>query len=491
VHHALLAGRLTTLAVALLATSCGKDSPGTGPESSRLRVVAGSGAADTVLATPAQALVVEVQENGAPASGVVVRFEALPPSDSARRFELAILLEGLSSPNFGSFVAATTDGQGRASAIVKLGTVAGESRVRVSAPELGLEDTAKFTVRPGNAARVRIDLRDTLVYSGTKYQLRATVADRFNNARASDALTYTAGPSVTSVSATGEVTAGSIGRGWVAISSGAAVDTSRLSVVPRATIVAGVQSGSEPVSIALFELDGSNVRKLVQSAGAEFYPRISKSGAQIVFSEGDPSYGAPQLFVVDVNGKTRRPLLSPSSVLVASAFASFTPDEQWVYFTGHRLGEQYGIWRAHPDGSGLEPVIDVAQGTPMHRSMLSPDGTKLVYLESSAIKVRDLTSGVTTSLNVQGTHPHFSPDGQYIAYQDFYVGKLRIMRADGSESRVVAPTRDYGETVGFDFTADGQWIIAGGSPPELVNASTGLVLPLPYSFHVFQPSVVR
>src|SRR5205823_11128300 len=194
-------------AAGLIAGGCGDHGAGTGPGASSLRIVYGDGVSDTVLTKPAQALVVEVRgENGLPAVGTVVRFQPLP-IDSANPYSLGVYVAPLTSPNFFPFVADSADGRGRASVLIELGSRAGAARLVVSAPEFGLQDTARFTVLPGRAAHVMVQPRDTALYVGRAFQSRAVVTDQFGNPRP-DPVTYGAIGSGLTITPGGRITAG-------------------------------------------------------------------------------------------------------------------------------------------------------------------------------------------------------------------------------------------------------------------------------------------
>ncbi|MDQ6613145.1 MAG: hypothetical protein M3Y64_11975, partial [Gemmatimonadota bacterium] len=87
----------------------------------------------------------------------------------------------------------TTDADGRAEASVRLGRASGATYVRVRAPELGVVDSAIFTVNPGVAVGVRTAIKDTLISIGTAISIPASVVDRYGNVR-SEAPALTAGP---------------------------------------------------------------------------------------------------------------------------------------------------------------------------------------------------------------------------------------------------------------------------------------------------------
>jgi hypothetical protein len=112
---------------------------------------------------------------------------------------------------------AVTDGSGRATATWHMGTVPGEYTLRASLaqrPEIMTNVTA--TARHGPAASVRV-LPDTLrVVAGVEMQLGLDVSDRFGNAITEPAAAWSnSNPDVAAVSATGGVTAVSMGNAIV------------------------------------------------------------------------------------------------------------------------------------------------------------------------------------------------------------------------------------------------------------------------------------
>src|ERR1700737_2060425 len=169
--------------VALLVVACGGDQGTTPTPAKPLTIVSGANVTDTVLARLPLALTVEVRVNGELRAGTVVRFEALPPADTLRRYETAVALARLTSNQYSSFLADSTDSSGRVRGLVTFGTVSGEARVAISVPALGLVDTARFTVIPGAGARVRFAVRDTAIRVAGSYTSVPTVTDRFGNRR--------------------------------------------------------------------------------------------------------------------------------------------------------------------------------------------------------------------------------------------------------------------------------------------------------------------
>lgn len=231
-------GPASGLVAALAVATCGGSDKPTEPQTQQpsLEVVAGGALADTILARPAQALVVQVRgTDGKPASGIAVRFEPMPAADTTRRGEYAVFTCSLLDGACGSVLdltgypggynlptigvapvpdVDTTDASGRVKVAVRFGSIAGTARVRIVVPLFGYTDSASFTIRPGAAARVKIANADTTLSVGGTVTLRTSVSDRFGNARPEvPALSVSAGDIIDVAPATSTVTARDLGGG--------------------------------------------------------------------------------------------------------------------------------------------------------------------------------------------------------------------------------------------------------------------------------------
>lgn len=487
----------------LLASAC-SDGPSEpkrdqgGEGESGLRLIAGAGVQDTVTARRSQALVVEVRdEDGALRSGVVVRFESGPPSDSTRRWERGMFVCAVSASDclgdYGGasyFVADSTDGRGRAVAQVRHGTIAGPTWIVVTVPEFGLRDSFPYTTLPGAAARVVAAPRDTALNVGASYTLGGGVQDRFGNRRAADVVTYTAGPRV-QVTTAGRVTGAQIGRGHVLLAAGARVDTAFVSVVPQGRLAA---AGNGQLVIADF--DGSNRRNVSMAVSwdAGLRPTWLPGTSNLVVNAGSD---APRLRLV--NGETGT---STALAVTGTAFAAeYFPDATagnggWIYFTGMTTGGSYQLWRTRHDGSGAVRPTTTPAYIGYYRPAVSPDGSRfaaLVIGESEmGVRVFDAATGAALSPVVPGLHsPRWSPDGQWVAMGRQGGGPMHVMRADGTQLRAVS-SRSYGEWV--DWSADGQWLVGTSMATqslELVRVSDGEWVPIAWGLGLWQPAVKR
>ncbi len=172
-------------------------------------------------------------------------------------------------------------------------------------------------------------------------------------------------------------------------------------------------------------------------------------------------------------------------------YPEVSPDGSWVYFSRGSYG--WDLYRVHLDGSGEEvvpmntPSSDVAPA-------LAPDGKRLAYVVTAPgrdhLMLLDLTTGVTTDLDIVGHSPAWSPDGNQIAYIRSTDYTLRAVSPDGSNDRNIGiATERY--DLGVDRSSDGRWVIARNSSRnylELVEAASGTTFPLVFTSGYRGPS---
>ena len=139
--------------------------------------------------------------------------------------------------------------------------------------------------------------------------------------------------------------------------------------------------------------------------------------------------GTSELYVANVDGSNERPLLSNS---VYEYHATFSPDGEWITFTGERNGDgNSDIYRVRTNGSDLEELV--ATSSVEDGAVMSPNGKQVAYVSTANgykanIWVLDLESGkkwnltdtASTAANVTLPdgyfRPSWSPDGQWIAF---------------------------------------------------------------------------
>jgi hypothetical protein len=471
-------GSLGVLAWGLAACS-----DGTGPNSPGIHALSGASGVDSIQAILREPLaVVVVDESGRRIAGQAVSFTVAPAGSAS------LAREG-DSP-LAQHLADTTDESGRAAVQVRLGTVAGSASVIVRVTPLGFFDTAQYTVTPGAAARIALTPRDTVVYPGTSYTLRAVVTDRFGNARSGDATTVSVALGPGEVDATrGMVTTKDFGRARMDVRSGSLMDTAWVSVVPAAWVAAQQHDPGNggPIGIFLMQLDGSGRTLFARGLDNAFVSGQgfgwSPDGQLLAIARGDSvDLAAP--------GTLEERIIGGSGALLSGA--RFSRDGQWIYFA--RAGK--GIFRVHPDGTGEEHLG--YGGTEWGEDFFptpSADGSAVAYGSSRSpcgqtycIRVLDLATGAERTL-ISGNLAAWSPVGDVIAYVSGT--EIGLIHADGTGQRVLGTT--VGHVGWMDWSPDGRWLLAspGVGPVLLFDTTNGSRLPLatlvPYGATAWRP----
>jgi len=490
----LSAPRAAVVSLLFLAACEGGSPTGVPPEAPSLRLVAGAGVADTVLTRPTQALTVEVRgEGGVPQRGVVVRFEPVPDPGSPTWSPVYMVQVGrLDQATPGTLAIDTTDERGRAHVLVRLGQVAGEGKVAVVVPVLGLVDTARYTILPGVGVRVSAQPRDTAVFLGGSYSLRAAVVDRFGNRRP-EPVAFAVGTAQASLSREGVVRGEAYGRAMLVAHSGRFADTVRVSVVPRG-VLAGTGTGIPGRYLAVMNLDGSGFRILAQAAWySELAPAWNPSGSQVLYQDA-----GPVLQHVDMAGKVTSAVADPRFLSTSSG--QYSRDGRWIYFSARQAPGASTLWRVRADGSGAVKVSPPVTGFDYYEEHShpspSPDGTRLAFWASrygsGVLRVLDLATGNHFTANVENPRvPRWSPVSDTIAYVDATREALYVVSATaGGDPRRVSPAGRRYSTSSVSWSPDGKWLVArsNSSGLELVEVSTGAVIPLPFAVTLLEPA---
>lgn len=439
-----------------------------------LRIEAGADVTDTIGVALTQALVVHVREKGgAVAQGAVVRFTALP--NDSMPWASAIAVAPLSSQYFSNFVSDSTDDHGSAAVLVEFGSVAGRAGIEITVPELGLSDTAWYTVQPGHPAQLVLGVRDTVVMLGAAWDIGVRVTDRVGNPLSSDSVTFASINSGATVTAAGRVTAVGEGRSGIAVQWGTAHDTSWASIVPAGMLV-GIHPGE---GVYVLNLDGTGVKKLTGIQDWSVFPQWSPDGKRVTIYEGDP-YSSVNFTAVSLDG-SRTPLVpTPGSLLLGLAWAR--PDMNGLlYFAGPRSGVGMTVWRMNADGSGLVNLISPTNGYDFTHPAPSPDGKTVLYdFDPQGIMALDVVTGTAHALGLQGVFPVYSPDGAHIAYVSG--SALMVANSDGTNARTLWGSSGT-SIMAPSWSADGKWILSPqpGAGASLVRVSDALVLPLAFA----------
>jgi hypothetical protein len=472
--------------------ACGGSSaimPPPPPVAPQIALLSGNNQADTIQATLVTPLIIQVASrvNGAPAVHQVVRLQSIALPDS-QGYE-AYLQPAAPSPVGtipSQFLPETTDASGKISAIVTLGPRAGHARVVISVPAFDLVDTAVFTVKPGAAIALRAAPADTVLYVDSAVTIRTTAVDRLGNSLNTPiAFTVLSGPVTVSGNT---VTTTGFGPAAVVASIDGLRDTTHILIVPTGTIAGSLANGT---GIVMFNLDGSGHRQIttVPAANVKWAP----SGSSLVFDQaGIGNVNSAPLLSVTLDGTVSTLDETPGFV---DAFPSYSTDGNWIYFDKYSptsTSTGGGIYRVHPNGIGSAAIPATYSAT---YASPSPDGQQvaIAFASGGDIVLADPVTGSVTDLGafgVTGLALTWSPSKQ-IAFLPGFDGNISAVNADGSNNRVLAHDSPVGYANQFDWSPDGQWIIARNMTTyqlELLSATSNLTIPLPGTGNIVSPT---
>ncbi len=433
-----------------LLSSCGGDDDPPDDTPGRIAILTGIGQADTVGAILPVPVGFQLLSRG----GVPIPNAPLVIQAAFQKLGISTAVDG----PFERSVFPVTDGKGRASVWVQVGGVGADLRIAAYTPDTSASTELTVTGLPGKPAVVEIESPDTVMGLGTVKTFSALVTDRSGyptipqpewSVRGS-ALSH-AGP---------VVSATAIAPGMLIATAGEVRDSIRI-VVPPAGRMVGYDRGR----LSAIDLDGRNEIFLAFSfaARASFLPdgdvvatmngvltRISPAGVQSPFLRTD----------------------APGPVGESDALPDGSVTTSW----GGRL------YRVSADGQSWAPVSPEGNYA---RARLSPDLTFLGFERTgeTAITVQTRATGAEHTLPGPATGVNWSDDSQWIASGLGYNLGIRLIRPDGSGTRILAPTWVV-DLERLAWSEDGRWLLAyvivapGLYRNLVVEAETGMELPL-------------
>jgi hypothetical protein len=480
-----------SICLILTIAGCGDGPTDPAKRTSGIRAVLGAGVSDTIDTQPVQALVVEVRGDGGALvpAGTLVRFEVQPADPSPARvyYMPSIYVCELTAPTCGGFgfgapgqvMIQTTDDHGRVKAVVRLGGAAGRAVVRLVVPELGLVDSATYTVLAGAPSHVRAALTDTSLDIGGTVALHGLVLDRNDNVR-KEQVTITAGPgsAITLDAATSTVTGRDMGTQWVFTRYTSFVDSTRIGVVPSGRLVVWDNGAG---AVRLVNLNGSNERTIASGVASDLgaFPSFDPTRQRVTFHDGSQGYGGTPntVIIADTTGSSERIIgeatgfsvvvgtrqLADGTVLVAGVSSTDTSHPG------------YSLWRVANDNTITFVVGLPGLGRTYGGADISHSGTRVAYIATdptfggTELRVLNVSDGSTVSLERGALSPRWSAHDDLVAYllpspgngfDANYNGPAVIINPDGTGRRTLG-TGSF--STGLGWSPDGTYIVGRAS----------------------------
>lgn len=198
----------------------------------------------------------------------------------------------------------------------------------------------------------------------------------------------------------------------------------------------------------------------------KFIANWSPDGRNVIF-QADSA-----IWQVNANGSGFHQVFAAPAGTFIDDGPAFTPDGRWIIFTRccPRPSGQ-GLWRVHPDGTGLrivttETVGPKVDGPSDNLAQVSPDGRTIAFQRNAneveriatvnfaGGRLRELTPGTLA----EGV-PNWSPDGRRIVFQGFRAfGVVDVWAVNPDGTGLTQVTND-GVSLNPSYSPDGTKII--------------------------------
>jgi Tol biopolymer transport system component len=111
------------------------------------------------------------------------------------------------------------------------------------------------------------------------------------------------------------------------------------------------------------------------------------------------------IYVVDTAGTNLRLVVAGDAI-----GAAWSPDTQWIAFSAGGI-----LYKVNINTSRLDTISPTGSST---RPSWSKDGTRLAFVRSSSIYVKNLLTGIETDLQLRADFPSWHPNGRDIVVQE-------------------------------------------------------------------------
>jgi serine/threonine protein kinase/Tol biopolymer transport system component len=208
-------------------------------------------------------------------------------------------------------------------------------------------------------------------------------------------------------------------------------------------------------NIWIMDADGSNRKRLTDSASIDAYPSVSADGRYVVF-ESDRGDGL-SIWRVDIDGGTPFRLTEGNG----AGYPYCSPDGRWVYYSAVGAGQNVRtLWRVPIEGGDPVRVLDKT-GALMG---ISPDGKWLAYAyidpqakPQQGVAVIPAEGGTPVNLLDMPVDRllRWMPDGRALAYIDHRNQNVWAQPLDGGTPRQLTDFKTD-QTFSFAWSRDGK-----------------------------------
>ena len=193
------------------------------------------------------------------------------------------------------------------------------------------------------------------------------------------------------------------------------------------SVAYSVQLKNNSAHLWKYNLQNSQLTRLVDMKGSSLNPSFSSDGSKILFSS--TVNGDADIYRVNSNGGKPELVMSGPYEQVTPSYA---PNGSFVYASDHASPNRPSIYRYNFSGS----PVRISRGGYATNPSYSPDGTKIGFLSGRSAAIMSNNGSIIANFGATGLDeaPRFSPSGERVVYsQGAKKGNLVIRYVEGGK----------------------------------------------------------